>query len=84
MALKKTVETQFGTKIVDAYHRVENLRIVEKNKIAYQVNIYADIQFKPIDNSIYESVYAIEGTNPIAQAYQHLKTLPEFDDAKDC
>jgi hypothetical protein len=26
----------------------------------------------------------IEGPNPIKQAYEHLKTLPEFADAVDC
>jgi len=28
--------------------------------------------------------YDLEGENPIKQAYQHLKTLPEFEGAEDC
>jgi hypothetical protein len=28
--------------------------------------------------------YDIEGDNPIKQAYEHLKTLPEFEGAIDC
>jgi hypothetical protein len=33
-----------------------------------------------------EYVFAIdlEGSNPIKQAYEYLKTLPEFSDAVDC
>jgi hypothetical protein len=32
----------------------------------------------------YVSAYDIDGDNPIAQAYLHLKTLPEFAGATDC
>jgi hypothetical protein len=27
---------------------------------------------------------SLEGNNFIAQAYEHLKTLPEFEGAEDC
>ena len=44
-----------------------------KTTISYMVRSYKD-----------ESSYSIDGKNPIAQAYEHLKTLPEFQNAKDC
>lgn len=32
----------------------------------------------------YEFSLDLEGSNPIRQAYEYLKTLPEFADAVDC
>lgn len=32
----------------------------------------------------YEFPLDLEGSNPIRQAYEYLKTLPEFADATDC
>jgi hypothetical protein len=37
---------------------------------------------------LYEQIYGfaidLAGDNPIKQAYEHLKTLPEFEGAEDC
>jgi hypothetical protein len=84
MALKKTAQTPFGIEIVNAYHRVEGVRIVDKTKIAYQLRSYADVNFSSFNDASFESVYTLEGENPIAQAYKHLKTLSEFESAIDC
>ena len=36
-------------------------------------------------NSVtYEAPYDLEGDNPFKQAYEHLKSLPEFEGGIDC
>ncbi|PBJ02120.1 hypothetical protein BSF40_52190 [Pseudomonas sp. ACN5] len=32
----------------------------------------------------FETVYDLNGENPFVQAYEHLKTLPEFEGCLDC
>lgn len=84
MALKKTVLTNFGVEIVDAYHRVEDVRIIGKNAIAYFVRSYKDRGFMHFSERQEISNYDIHGENPMEQAYSYLKTLSEFADAVDC
>jgi hypothetical protein len=84
MAIKKTVITQQGFNAADAYHRVEGVH-VGKDAITFQVKSYKDnsgvVHF---ENASFNCEYNLNGDNPIKQAYQHLKTLPEFTDAIDC
>jgi hypothetical protein len=84
MALEKTVTTPHGFDAVDAYHRVECTQ-VSKDTMTFQVRAYKDNSGLPhfVDTS-FNCAYDIRGNNPIAQAYQHLKTLPEFAGATDC
>jgi hypothetical protein len=84
MALKKSVQTSFGIDVIDAYHRVENVQLVSKDKIHFQVRASLDGVKPHFDDAAYECVYDIQGDNPIRQAYRHLKTLPEFAGATDC
>jgi hypothetical protein len=84
MALKKTTQTEFGFEVPNAYLRVEGVRLIGKNKIQFQLRTSID-GIKPhfVDEK-YECVYSIDGGNPIAQAYEYLKTLSELDGAIDC
>lgn len=85
MALQKTVTTPYGIEVIDAYHRIECVQIVNKTSIVYHVRTYKDNTGLPFFNEVVlESYYDINGDNPIAQAYAHLKTLPEYADAVDC
>jgi hypothetical protein len=84
MALKKTSQTTFGTEVIDAYHRVENLRLDEKDKMAFAVRSYASKEKPFFAEQIFGCDYLLDGANPIAQAYAHIKTLPEFAGAADC
>lgn len=85
MALKKTIKTNQGFDATDAYHRVETLRIEEKTKLFFQLSSYKDKAEKVcFDNRGFSCDYNINGSNPVSQSYQHLKTLPEFADAVDC
>ena len=85
MALKKTITTEYGIDVIDAYHRVECVRINGKNSISYNLRSYKDNSGLPFfGERIVNCDYSIEGENPIAQAYAHVKTLPEFAGAVDC
>lgn len=84
MALKKSVQTAFGVNVQDAYHRVEGVQLVAKNQITFRVRSSVDGVFPHFDDVGYKCEYDIQGDNPIRQAYQHIKTLPDFSDAIDC
>lgn len=85
MAFEKTVETVHGFQAVDAYHRVECVILEAKNKITFRVRSYKDDSgnYPAFDDKGFSCDYSIDGANPIAQAYGHLKTLPDYIDAKD-
>jgi hypothetical protein len=84
MALEKTVTTPHGFNSVDAYHRVEGTQ-VSKDRMTFSVRSYKDNSGLPhFADASFNCAYDIAGNNPIAQAYKHLKTLPEFAGATDC
>ena len=85
MAIKNTVTTSHGIEVVDAYQRVECVEIVGKTQICYRVRSYKDNTGLPFfEEKFMTSEYDINGSNPIGQAYSHLKTLPDFSGAVDC
>lgn len=84
MALKKTTQTVFGLEVLDAYHRVEGVRLLAKDKIQFQLRSSLDGVLPHFSDAQHECAYAMDGDNPIAQAYNYIKTLPDFADAKDC
>ena len=84
MALKKTIITAHGFEAVDAYHRVECVEIVGRYEISYRVRSYKDNSGLPFfDEIVVTSDYELNGDNPIAQAYAHVKTIPKFSGAID-
>lgn len=85
MALQKTVNTPHGFESVNAYHRVEGVRLQGKESIAFQVRSYkSKNELSAFNDELHSCEYELSGSNPIAQAYDHLKTLPEFAGATDC
>ena len=85
MAIKKTVTTVFGIEVVDAYHRVEAVQISGKTEITYHIRSYKDKSGVPFfEEKVAQAPYDIAGSNPIAQAYDHAKSLPEFAGSVDC
>lgn len=84
MALKKTVITQHGFTATDAYHRVENVTLVNKNQIDFVVKSYADTDKPAFAAVVYSAAYDLAGDNPIKQAYVVLKAQADFADAVDC
>lgn len=84
MALAKTLETVHGFQAVNAYHRVEAVRLESKTAMSFHVRSYTATDKPFFVESVLSCPYAIDGDNPIKQAYKHLKTLPEFAGASDC
>lgn len=84
MALKKTVVTPHGFDAVDAYHRVEGIRLIGKTTIKFHVRSVKNETSPHFADAEFEAAYDLNGANPLAQAYAHLKTLPEFAGAVDC
>ena len=84
MALNKTTTTSQGFEAVNAYHRVEGLYLVTNQMISFHIRTYKDVAFTSFADNFYSCAYDITGENPIKQAYEYLKTLPEFSNATDC
>ena len=85
MALKKTIQSNFDIEIPSAYHRVGRIQIVNKLEMTFAVNSFVNVDANiPVETKTYNCAYALDGSNAIAQAYVHLKTLPEFVGAVDC
>ena len=84
MALKKTVITNHGFDSVNAYHRVENINIKEKDKIDFCVRSYKNIGLPAFNDEVFQCSYNLNGNNPIKQAYEYLKKTEKFKDAIDC
>jgi len=84
MALKMATKSVHGFDAPSAYHRVENTLLVNKDSMSFALRVYADIEQSAFfDEKIFDCAYEMSGDNPIKQAYEHLKTLPEFSTAED-
>jgi hypothetical protein len=84
MALKKTVVTPQGFEAIDAYIVCESLRVVSKKELDLQLNYYKEKGLLSFYSVYHVAPYNIDGPNPFQQAYEYLKTLPEFLDSADC
>ena len=84
MALKKNITTRQGIEIKNAYFRVVSVRLNGKSAMEYVVAFSKDADSLAVDSTSHDCAYALDGANPIAQAYEHMKTLPIFADATDC
>lgn len=84
MALKKT-SSAFGIEVVGAYHRIENVRLQGKTGILFDLKSYSDqSQGVAFAEKVQGCSYDLNSKNPIAQAYDFVKTLPEFSGSQDC
>lgn len=84
MALSKTIETVHGFQASNAYHRVEAVSLIGKEQIRFHVRSYMAVDKPFFAEQTMISAYNLNLDNPIKQAYNHLKTLPEFAGAVDC
>ena len=82
MALLKTITTENGITVQNAYHRVENLKLHTKEQIIFDVASYVDSEKPAFYREKFSSPYDLTGDNPIAQAYNNLKN-GVFSDASD-
>lgn len=86
MAFKQAVEKVvpgFPGKLVapDAYFRVDKL---EGNKTIMDCVLSAYYEGEIIFTARYPFIIDVNGENFIAQAYKHLRALPEYENAVDC
>jgi len=84
----ETVSTEFGVvsskdvtvNLSNAYIKVESVS-GDKNNVTATVTTKIGSNIK---TKFYQFKPNLDGSNFIKQAYEHLKTLPEFADAVDC
>jgi hypothetical protein len=84
MAISKTITTIHGFIAKDAYVRIEEIKIIGKDRIETVARFYLSADKPSFGEQPLSCLYDLDGHNPIKQAYQFLKTLPEFSDAVDC
>lgn len=82
MALSKTFEYR-GLVVKNGYHKVGYLS-GNKESVIVNVEKFTNDKQNIIDVENYSFVPNMNGENFIKQAYEYLKTLPEFADAQDC
>lgn len=79
-----SVHGDIETVVSDAYGRVRALH-GNKSNMEVELSWFKNSESpKPFLTQHYEFQPSLDGTNFIAQAYQHLKGLPEFAGAEDC
>jgi|688.fasta_scaffold2421101_1 hypothetical protein len=84
MAVKKRIHLISGIEVENCYIRVDTVTIFQKENCSVVVNFYFDKAKAAVKQTSFDCKYDLSGANPIAQAYEHLKTLPEFAGAVDC
>ena len=82
MALQKTIIFK-GVSVPDAYIKIIRFD-GDKSSLTVGVGYFASPEHEMLYSDALAVPYAIDGSNPIQQAYEYLKTLPEFADAVDC
>lgn len=88
MALQKTIyiaRSGFSGQLVaeNAYHRVVSVT-ASKQSASAQIAVFDKKGGVQLDSSFFEFNPAMDDVNFIAQAYEYMKTLPEYQDSKDC
>ena len=82
MALQKTIQFK-GIDVANCYIRVWAFN-GNKTELSFGVSFQKTASDEMFDSKTYSCEYDLVAENPIKQAYQYLKTLPEFANAKDC
>lgn len=86
MALEKNYTLIIAGKQVvfaNAYIQVDQQEGT-KERVRFAVNAVTRKDGELIERKVYEFAPNLDGGNFIKQAYDHLKTLPEFAGANDC
>ena len=86
MAIQKSYTLNVCDKEIifaNAYCKV-NKQDGNKNFVYFDVDFFTQKDGKKINSKTYQFVPDMDGGNFIKQAYEHLKTLPDFAGAVDC
>jgi hypothetical protein len=88
MALKKSHSTTFGLELQEAYFKISSVsgsKLGARIAVDFYVDEAASKSGKsPVGTSVFDFAPSASSKNWDAQAYEHLKTLPEFAGATDC
>jgi len=86
MALNKIVEiVVYGEKIIlrNAYVKIERVN-GSKTQVQAKYVVYSTKDGEIVEEKYCDFIPDMDGANFIKQAYEHLKTMPEFAGATDC
>lgn len=86
MALAKDfnfLHEAFDVSVKDAYFKVESVFSSKEEAVA-KLGVRKSKDLEPVRVVSYKFVPDLNGSNFIKQAYQHIKSLPEFAGAQDC
>jgi len=86
MALQLTTSINvYGKQLVfeHAYIKVETLH-GNKQSLTFSADYFSEKGGQLFKRQDFTFEHQLENQNAIAQAYEHLKTLPEFEGAVDC
>jgi len=86
MAIQNTkrFDTEFGpVTVAECYIKVSMVKVNKSEGMA-NVSFYDKPNGKLLQTKIYPVPHDLNGSNALAQAYNHLKTMPEFAGATDC
>lgn len=81
MALQADV-TKFGVTLPNGYHQVDYLYI-SKKAVRFAVIVYTAKDGERVTHFDHSMDYNPDGAEPLTQAYEYLKTLPEYAGAID-
>jgi len=74
-----------NVKVTGAYVTVAVATLgADKAEMTFSVQTCAQSNGDPLTYVYYTTRYDMDGENPFKQAYEYLKTLPEFEGATDC
>lgn len=82
MALSKNIRYK-GLEINKTYIKVLKFE-GDKENLYFTIGYFIDKDEDSLQVKTFNFNYIIDGSNPVAQAYEYLKTLEEYSDAKDC
>ena len=87
MAISKTLELKnnFGDVSIFSNSYIKVKRVLgSKESMTAEVGFFRSAGGQELHRGNYEFTPNLSGANFIAQAYEHLKSLPEFAGATDC
>lgn len=77
--------THKGIPVSQAYVTVELPTVaLDKASISFGVWFRSSREHVHFHADTYQAPYSLESGDPFEQAYEHLKTLPEFEGCTDC
>ena len=84
MALRHDIVTASGIAVPAAYVRIEGIGMSRNDTMTYVARAYVNSSaVVPVAEWAHSCAHGMDA-NVLAQAYTHLKSLPEFSGAADC